>query len=185
MELAEAQFIPSSRGGGEGTTTTKNHFSSKQLSISFSRFYSGNKINRIQNLGQVLCWPKEAGSWQLCLQLPEMLARAGSSEVAGGMCSWLSFAASMYRSSLWLDPVASEQLAQPLLPGIQSRAWHERLLCLQRSCPAPSSPRGVGERFPGLCSLFSQHILLYLKLTFSPPPTNTPPQLVEYIPRSC
>lgn len=162
----------------------KKKFSSKQLSISFSRFYRGNKINRIQNLGQVLCWPREAGSWQLCLQLPEMLARAGSSEVAGGMCSWLSFAASMYGSwilwhwSSWHSHCSQGLRAEPGTGGFS--VWKD---------PVPLLPLlwalGRGFQVFALCS--PQHVLLYLKLTFPPPPlhpTHTS-QLVEYILKSC
>lgn len=143
----------------------KNHFSSKQLSISFSRFYRANGINRIQNLGQVLCWPREAGSWQLPLQLQEMLAGAGSSEVASGMCSWLP---QCMGASCGIAAAGTATAPR------DSSGWKDPVLLL-------SSPLGVGKRFPGLCSLFSQHVLLYLKLTFPPHPS----QLVEYIPKSC
>lgn len=80
--------------------------------------------------------------------------------------------------SAWEQPVAASCgiAAAGTATAPRDSAWHwkDPVLLL-------SSPLGVGKWLPGLCSLFSQHVLLYLKLTFPPHPS----QLVECIPKSC
>lgn len=130
---------------------------------------------------------EKQGYWQLCLQLPERCwLEQDALRQAGGMCCWLSFTASMYRSSLCpqlllagycsiraagritASRVSEHKLAQEPVSSVQCapELWIDPVLPLILSW-------GQGRGFQGtLLFVLSaqQHIFVFLsvrlKLTF-------------------